>query len=149
LGKSIKALQAGGFTVDFVSDKQLLASKMSKNGIYTEGSQFYKTIVVPRCDYMPLATLEALERFKKAGAKVVFVDKMPTNPNGFNEFDKRKTAFDALKKQWIRYLDKKGGAWKHFYDINMVDIGYRPFDASNWLPVESGLFGPIKVLTFK
>jgi hypothetical protein len=49
----------------------------------------------------------------------------------------------------IRYLDKKGGAWKKFYDINMVDIGYRPFDASNWLPIESGLLGPVKVLTFK
>jgi alpha-L-rhamnosidase len=392
-GKTIKALQMGGFTFDFVSDKQLLASKTAKNGIYTEGSQFYKTIVVPRCDYMPLATLEALERFRKAGVKVVFVDKMPSNVNGFSDFEKRKLAFDVIKKQlnpmifsvsnlgqslknegirsermaekgltfirkktkegtlyfianqnklfdngttislsvsgktahyvfpltesegqlkitkisddeievplklasgesvfievldkkikeenvlqvidnqtnvktlrgaswqvdfvrgapflpkgfktdslkswtilakdtmaayfsgtakyttsfnvstnqigkkgwlelgdvresatvvlngkslgtaWclpfkvfisagllkekdnileievtnvsanrIRYLDKKGGAWKKFYDINMVDIGYRPFDASNWLPVESGLLGPIKVLTFK
>ncbi len=391
-GKTINALQKGGFTFDYVSDRQLLVSKTDKKGIYTEGGQQYKTVVIPRCEYMPLATLQALERFKKAGIKVVFVDKMPSFASGFFEMDKKKTAFELIKsklnplifqvgnlaqnlneegvrsekmaekglsfirkktengtlyfianqnktfsegtinlsssgktaryfyplnetegqlkinkisadeiemplslasgesvfievldkkikaekelqtidnqkttkilsglvwqvdfikgapslpknfktdtlKSWtklspdtivnyfsgtakyttkfsvaktqvdkkgwlelgdvresatvvlngqslgtawclpfrvpitegllkekdnvleievtnlsanrIRYLDKKGGAWKHFYDINMVDIGYRPFDASNWLPVESGLLGTIKVLTFK
>ncbi len=99
LGKSIKALQTSGYTFDFISDKQLLASKIDKNGVYTEGGQLYKTVVIPRCDYMPLATLEALERFKKAGVPVVFVDKMPSSPNGFFELDKRKAAFEATSKR--------------------------------------------------
>jgi hypothetical protein len=46
----------------------------------------------------------------------------------------------------IRYMDKKGVPWKHFYDINMVDIGYRPFDASQWKPVKSGLLGNVKLI---
>jgi hypothetical protein len=53
-----------------------------------------------------------------------------------------------LSANRIRYMDKKGIKWKKFYDINMVDIGYRPFDAANWLPVESGLLGDVKVVTF-
>ena len=99
LGKTIKALQTGGFTFDYVSDRQLIASKSEKNSLRTEGGQVYKTIVIPKSEYMPLATLEALERFKKAGVKVVFVDKVPSNVNGFFEFEKRKVAFDAILKK--------------------------------------------------
>ncbi|MCP9769021.1 glycoside hydrolase [Lacihabitans sp. LS3-19] len=41
------------------------------------------------------------------------------------------------------YLDKQKVNWKKFYDINMVDIQYKPFNASNWKPVYSGLLGPV------
>ena len=46
----------------------------------------------------------------------------------------------------IRYLDKQGVKWQKFYDINMVDINYRPFDASGWQPVASGLLGGVKLV---
>ena len=48
-----------------------------------------------------------------------------------------------LSANRIRYMDKQGVPWKKFYDINMVDIGYRPFDASGWKVVASGLLGPV------
>lgn len=43
----------------------------------------------------------------------------------------------------VIYLDKQKVNWKKFYDINMVDIQYKPFDASSWKPVDSGLIGPV------
>ena len=43
----------------------------------------------------------------------------------------------------VIYLDKQKIEWKRFYDINMVDIQYKPFDASKWKPVDSGLLGPV------
>ncbi len=43
----------------------------------------------------------------------------------------------------VIYLDKQKIEWKKFYDINMVDIQYKPFNASKWKPVDSGLLGPI------
>lgn len=48
-----------------------------------------------------------------------------------------------LSANHIRYLDQQKVPWKKFYDINMVDIQYKPFDASGWLPVDSGLLGPV------
>jgi len=45
----------------------------------------------------------------------------------------------------IRYLDTRGVKWKKFYDINFVNIHYKPFDASTWEPVPSGLIGPVKL----
>jgi len=41
------------------------------------------------------------------------------------------------------YLDKQKINWKRFYDINMVDIQYKSFDASLWKPVDAGLLGPV------
>jgi hypothetical protein len=43
----------------------------------------------------------------------------------------------------VRDLDQRGVNWKYFYDINVVDIEYRPLDASNWPLMESGLLGPV------
>ena len=43
----------------------------------------------------------------------------------------------------IRDLDRRGVQWKIFRDINFVNINYRPFDASDWQLVESGLLGPV------
>jgi hypothetical protein len=43
----------------------------------------------------------------------------------------------------IRDLDRRGVKWKTFRDINIVDLGYKPFDASNWPLTDCGLLGPV------
>jgi hypothetical protein len=43
----------------------------------------------------------------------------------------------------IRDLDRRGVPWKTFRDINIVDINYKPFDASNWPLTDGGLLGPV------
>jgi len=43
----------------------------------------------------------------------------------------------------IRDLDRRHVNWKNFYDINFVDLSYKPFDASNWPLTDSGLLGPV------
>jgi hypothetical protein len=43
----------------------------------------------------------------------------------------------------IRDLDQRHVAWKNFYEINFVNINYRPFDASGWPLRPSGLLGPV------
>jgi hypothetical protein len=45
----------------------------------------------------------------------------------------------------IRDLDRRGVRWKTFYDINIVGLDYRPFDASGWPLTESGLLGPVTI----
>lgn len=50
-----------------------------------------------------------------------------------------------LSANRIRDLDRRGVPWKHFYDINFVDHEYRPFDASGWEPMPSGLLGPVTI----
>jgi hypothetical protein len=43
----------------------------------------------------------------------------------------------------IRDLDRRGVNWKIFKDINLVDVSYHPFDASNWPLTDCGLLGPV------
>jgi hypothetical protein len=43
----------------------------------------------------------------------------------------------------IRDLDIRGVEWRRFYDINLVNIEYQPFDASGWEIKDGGLIGPV------
>ncbi|MBI5957076.1 MAG: glycoside hydrolase family 2, partial [Chloroflexi bacterium] len=45
----------------------------------------------------------------------------------------------------IRDLDRRKVLWKNFYDINFVNMDYKPFDASNWPLAPSGLQGPVQL----
>lgn len=46
----------------------------------------------------------------------------------------------------LKWLDTaKPYPWKVFTDINMVDINYRPLDASKWAQHTYGLFGPVNL----
>ncbi len=43
----------------------------------------------------------------------------------------------------IRDLDRRGVEWRMFHDINLVNMEYKPFDASKWPLRPSGLLGPV------
>ncbi|GAB3640238.1 glycosyl hydrolase [Spirosoma arcticum] len=49
-----------------------------------------------------------------------------------------------LSANYMRLRDGQLPDWKKFYDINIVDIRYRPFDATQWKPTPSGLLGPVR-----
>ena len=50
-----------------------------------------------------------------------------------------------LSANYMRLYDRQHPGWKKFYDINIVDIRYQPFDASKWEPMPSGLLGPVQL----
>jgi hypothetical protein len=43
----------------------------------------------------------------------------------------------------IRDMDRRKERWKIMREINIVDINYKPFDASGWRLTPSGLLGPV------
>ena len=46
----------------------------------------------------------------------------------------------------IADMDRRKVEWKIFHDTNIVNIQYKPFDASNWPVMESGLLGPVELV---
>ncbi|MEZ4903703.1 MAG: hypothetical protein R2822_19075 [Spirosomataceae bacterium] len=54
-----------------------------------------------------------------------------------------------LSANYMRLRDTQQPEWKKFQEINMVDIQYKPFDASQWKPMPSGLLGEVKLLFFE
>jgi len=53
-----------------------------------------------------------------------------------------------LSANYMRLRDTQQPEWKKFQEINMVDIQYKPFDASHWKPMPLGLLGEVKMLFF-
>lgn len=57
-----------------------------------------------------------------------------------NQLEVEVTSVDANR---IRDLDRRGVKWKTFHDINVVNVDYKPFDASDWPLTDCGLLGPV------
>jgi hypothetical protein len=48
-----------------------------------------------------------------------------------------------LSANRLRDLDRRKVEWRLFHDINVVNIDYKPLDASGWPVRPSGLIGPV------
>jgi hypothetical protein len=46
----------------------------------------------------------------------------------------------------IADMDRRKVKWNNFYDISVVNLKYKPFDASSWEPLPSGIIGPVKLI---
>ena len=49
----------------------------------------------------------------------------------------------------LRDLDRRGVAWKNFYDIAVVNIDYKPIKPAEWPLAESGLPGPVRLMPLR
>ena len=63
--------------------------------------------------------------------------------------NKLEIAVTNLSANYMRLYDGQNPGWKKFYDINIVDIRYKPFDATRWDALPSGLLGPVKLIPAK
>lgn len=88
-----------GYSYDYISDRQI--DKLTvKNGQIRTGDVSYKTILVSDNEMIPLATFEKLAQLAKAGATVIFHNKLPKDISGFGNFlakeNKLKTIINGL-----------------------------------------------------
>ena len=68
--------------------------------------------------------------------QVVFNNLKPTD----NLLEVEVTSTSANR---IRDLDRRGVQWKNFHDINIVNLDYKPFHASDGPLADAGLLGPV------
>ena len=76
LGKAARRLYDAGVSFDYISDRQLL-------DLPPFGKTHYKTIVVPPCKTIPIATARRLGELARSGYKVVCVGERPSDVPGF------------------------------------------------------------------
>ncbi|MDI9873977.1 glycosyl hydrolase [Flectobacillus rivi] len=86
-GQVAKLLQSKGFNFDYVSDLQLTQLKYVNGKLQSHGGLTYKTIVIPKTQYLPTETLKALQALQKQGAPILFVDQLPANTAGFKNWE--------------------------------------------------------------
>lgn len=87
-GETANWLQENGFSFDYISDRQLLAGL----------AEPYSIIVVPKTRTMSISTLQKLLEVEKNGKPVIFLESLPTDVPGFNQFGKRQIELKKLVK---------------------------------------------------
>jgi hypothetical protein len=88
--KTAMKLQKSGYSFDFVSDKMLSVSGVVNGEITTvSNAQTRKVLIIPQCQYMPLATLDKIIQLAKDGATVI-IQKLPEDVPGLNDLGSRR-----------------------------------------------------------
>ncbi|MCF7803534.1 MAG: glycoside hydrolase family 2 protein [Candidatus Marinimicrobia bacterium] len=84
-----------GYGFDFISDRQIQEVAF-KSGRFNTGGGEYKVVIVPECQFIPLATMEKLVAFARDGGAVVFQGSLPTDVPGLPNVIIRQHQFDEL-----------------------------------------------------
>lgn len=91
-------LMNAGYTFDYVSDKQLLGSRVAGGDIVAPSGTRYRALVVPTTRFMPLETLRQMNAFVDAGGKVFFDGSLPESVPGMFDLANRQRALGELKQ---------------------------------------------------
>ncbi|QGY47416.1 glycoside hydrolase family 2 protein [Maribellus comscasis] len=86
-----------GYTFDYISDKQIQELEITNGEIKAPGAN-YKTIVVPKCNHIPLATMQKLVDLVNTGATIIFQENLPKDVPGFYDVEERQMAFQKIKE---------------------------------------------------
>jgi hypothetical protein len=72
----IRSLLENGHDFSWLDGEAVLAAKID-DGQMKVGDHAYTTLILPNVDLLPLAVVHTLERFRRAGGRVVWVDGLP------------------------------------------------------------------------
>ena len=96
--KTLLTLRKNGFGYDYISDRQLHEATGNEKGIKTSGHS-YKTLIVPRCTYMPVQTLEKLQKMIQKGVNILFIDQLPETLSGYDGEQTKSPRFVKTKNE--------------------------------------------------
>ncbi len=106
--KTVKSLTGMGYSVDYISGRQLEQSAAGKEGIATSPEALpYRALIVPYTRYMPVGDLKNIVRLAEEGANVIFVD-MPSDVPGFHDIEKRREEMTIIQASMV-FTDVAGG----------------------------------------
>jgi len=86
-----------GYSYDFISDLQIKNTVFYESLLQTEGN-IYKTLILPRCKYIPVETFSQILRLANEGAKIIVYGNLPENISGWGDKDEKTLFFEKLKE---------------------------------------------------
>ncbi len=84
-----QSMLAGGYTFDFISDRQLEDVEVIGNSLRSGGVP-YETVVLPQCHFIPVSTLAKLVELARSGATVIVHNGLPSDVPGWGNLDARR-----------------------------------------------------------
>ena len=91
------SLRERGFTHDYISDRQLAATRVSGGQLVTRGGTAYRALVVPSTEFMPAGTFEQVIELARAGAVVIAHNGLPRDVPGLADLEGRRSRLAALR----------------------------------------------------
>ncbi len=94
--KESNKLMKNGYFVDFASDRLISDFNVTKGEIHhdDQGGK-YKTLIIPACEMMPIATLHDILELAQKGATIIFQE-LPKDVPGFHELEIRRSELKEL-----------------------------------------------------
>jgi hypothetical protein len=93
--RSAKMLSENGYAFDYISDKQITNILVNDNLLQTEGNSNYQTLVIPKCNYIPVQTFNKLISLAENGATIIVFEGLPERVSGYANLEKNQEMFDA------------------------------------------------------
>lgn len=120
-------ISSSGYDLDYISDYYLSLSVGKDGRIQVPGGARYQAVFVPDSHFLPIQTLEHLNRIKDEGGKVIFLSGKPS-AQVLQEFSTLKEAF---KSDWGGQMIRKRHDKGHLYFMSML----RKEGKEGWLPL--------------
>ncbi len=95
IGQAAAWLWSRGFAFDYVSDRMLATAAIDGTNLRLPGGA-YRTVVVPRCQHIPLPTMEKLVALAKAGGTVIVEGDLPADVPGWGALEARRAQLREL-----------------------------------------------------
>ena len=83
------------------------------------------------------------------GTLWAFPNELELRPEDLRKDNVLEVVVQNVSANYLRHYDREHPEWKNFYDINFVDITYRPFRAEEWPAVPAGLIGGVTVRSYR
>ncbi len=99
----VDSIVAHGYELDYISDAQLQHTVWDGKDLQTQGNA-YRSILVPCCEVMPLATFRRLIDLAKQGATVMFLGGLPVQIPGLANLNERSQQLAALRSEALNYV---------------------------------------------
>jgi hypothetical protein len=87
-----------GYLFDYISDLQIKKTEVDGDFLRT-GGNFYRTIVIPGCKYIPIETFMHIIMLANNGATVIFYGTMPENVAGWADLEAKTSSFRNMKEK--------------------------------------------------
>ncbi|MCB1126584.1 MAG: hypothetical protein KDM81_08830, partial [Verrucomicrobiae bacterium] len=96
-GRVAEQLWQRGYDFDYISDRQLQEAKVAGGNLQLPGGS-YRTVVVPHCRVIPVATFRQLLSLADGGATIIFDSRVPQDVPGWGRLDVRRAELRALRE---------------------------------------------------
>lgn len=92
--RAAETMLTQGYAFDYISDKQLEKTQTETEHLLTEGNSIYQTLVLPRCQFIPVNTFKKIISLVEAGATIIAFDGLPASVSGYSASKANKKFFE-------------------------------------------------------